>query len=146
MPVGVWIGWSPVVCLASSMVAVSGRMPPASHNDHSMDRVRPCRCLAGVSAQGLENSAVLRTQYRATGEDDARVASSRQDFLGKEKAQATKAAGDQVDALIFECDRRLFRFSRYLLPTQHLTCAVFVSDQRVQAVSRFVLQQPGELL
>src|SRR5262245_31084741 len=78
------------------------------------------------------------------------MAGLREDLPGEEKAKAAETSGNQVNTLIFECDRRRFLVFQRLLPPQDLPRALFVFDQRTQSggwpAGLLFLQEPAQFL
>src|SRR5262249_34049255 len=64
----------------------------------------------------------------------------------KQHAQAAHPAGNQVDPIVSERDRRRVLVERYLLPPYDLPRALFVFDQRLRSAALLVLQVPGQFV
>ena len=76
--------------------------------DQLGDLVRPSHIDAPIDDGGgelVQPGARVRLQGRSAGEPDRRPAHSSGDFFGKQQAETTGAAGDQIDAAIFPGNR-----------------------------------------
>src|SRR5204863_5584889 len=99
---------------------------------------------ARAAGELVQAGLLLGARCRAAGQDDLRLASALDDLFREDESQRAEAAGDQVDAVVAERDRRLIAIGGDLLPTQDLPAAVLVADQRIER-ARLALQLLGEL-